>query len=161
VQRPRRARRSRGRAGGVLSRLRSAMGQCWRGHGGRQLAEREKEKRGGPGGVLRFLPCRTAWVGAEGARVDRGDVLEHGYRLRARENSDAHSASDFLDFCLPGVRRNARKKLKFEFLKIFTLGDQHNRQCFQGYFCYNERLSFAEITFQILGMVTILDSKFG
>jgi hypothetical protein len=78
-----------------------------------------------------------------------------------RENSDAHSASDFLDFCLPGIRRNARKKLKFEFLKFFTLGDQHNRQGFQRYFYYKERLSFAEITFQVFGTVTVSDSKFG
>jgi hypothetical protein len=35
------------RAGGLLSRPWSAMGRCWRGHGGRKLAEREKEKRGG------------------------------------------------------------------------------------------------------------------
>jgi hypothetical protein len=28
---------------------------------------------------------------------------------------------------LPGVRPNARKKFKFEFLKFFTLGDQHIR----------------------------------
>jgi hypothetical protein len=120
------------------------VGRLWRGHGGRQLTERKKERRGGPGGGL-----------------DRGDVLKHGYRLRARENSDAHSASDFLDFCLPGVRPNARKKLKFEFLKFFTLGGQHIRQGFQRYFCYKERLSFAEIMFQILGIVTVSDSKFG
>jgi hypothetical protein len=36
-----------------------------------------------------------------------------------------------LDFRLPGVRRNARKKFKFEFLKFFTLGDQHMGQGFQ------------------------------
>jgi hypothetical protein len=65
------------------------------------------------------------------------------------------------DFCPPGVRSNARKKLKFEFLKYFTLGGQHIRQGFQRYFCYKERLSFAEITFQILGIVTISDSIFG
>jgi hypothetical protein len=36
-----------------------------------------------------------------------------------------------LDFHLPGVRRNARKKFKFEFLKISTLGDQHIGQGIQ------------------------------
>jgi hypothetical protein len=56
----------------------------------------------------------------------------------------------FPDFRLPGVRRNARMKLNFEFLKFFTLGDQHISQGFQRYFCYQERLSFAEIIFQIL-----------
>jgi hypothetical protein len=46
-------------------------------------------------------------------------------------------------------------------LKIFTLGGQHMRQGCQRYFCYKERLSFAEIIFQIFGIVTVLDSKFG
>jgi hypothetical protein len=36
-----------------------------------------------------------------------------------------------LDFCLPGVRRNARKNFKFQILKISTLGDQHTSQGFQ------------------------------
>jgi hypothetical protein len=81
VQRPRQARRPRGRAGGVLSRLRRAVGWLWRGHGGRELAERKKEKRGGPGRVHPFLPCRTAWVGAEGAGVDRGEAQQHGDRV--------------------------------------------------------------------------------
>jgi hypothetical protein len=35
------------------------------------------------------------------------------------------------DFRLPGARRNARKKIKFEILKISTLGDQHISQGFQ------------------------------
>jgi hypothetical protein len=35
------------------------------------------------------------------------------------------------DFRLPGVRRNARKRFKFVFLKFFTLGDQHIGQGFQ------------------------------
>jgi hypothetical protein len=43
------------------------------------------------------------------------------------------------DFRLPGVRRNARMKLNFEFLKFFTLGAQHISQGFQRYFCYQER----------------------
>jgi hypothetical protein len=37
----------------------------------------------------------------------------------------------FADFCLPGVRRNARKRFNFEILKISTLGDQHIGQGFQ------------------------------
>jgi hypothetical protein len=65
------------------------------------------------------------------------------------------------NFHLPGVRRNVRKRFKFEFLKFFTLGDQHIGQGFQSYFCYKEMLSFAEILFQNLGMVTVSDSKFG
>jgi hypothetical protein len=35
-----------------------------------------------------------------------------------------------LDFRLPGARRNARKKSKFEFLKFFTLGGHHIGQGF-------------------------------
>jgi hypothetical protein len=65
------------------------------------------------------------------------------------------------DLCLPSVRRNARKNFKFEILKFFTLGDQHIGQGFQSYFCYKEMLSFAEILFQNLGIVTVSDSKFG
>jgi hypothetical protein len=65
-----------------------------------------------------------------------------------------------LDFYPPGVRRIARKKFKFEILKISTLGDQHIGQGFQSYFCYNEMLSFAEILFAFLGIVTDSDSKF-
>jgi hypothetical protein len=68
---------------------------------------------------------------------------------------------DLLDFLLPGVRRNARKRFKFEILKISTLGDQHNGQGFQSYFCYKEVSSFAEILFPIFGIVTVSDSKFG
>jgi hypothetical protein len=40
-------------------------------------------------------------------------------------DSEAHSKLDFLDFCLPGVRHNARKKFKFEFLKMATVVRQH------------------------------------
>jgi hypothetical protein len=71
-----------------------------------------------------------ARVGAEGAGLDRGGLHEHGYRVEANENSDAHSSSDFLDFCLPGVRSNARKKFEFEILKMFTVVRQHIGQGF-------------------------------
>jgi hypothetical protein len=64
------------------------------------------------------------------------------------------------DFHLPSVRRNARKRFKFEFLKFSTLGDQPIGQGFQSYFCYKERLSFAEILFAFLSIVTVSDSKF-
>jgi hypothetical protein len=77
-----------------------------------------------------------ARVGAEGAGLDQGGLHGHGYRREANWNSEAHSSSDFLDFCPPGVRHNARKKFKFEFLKIFTLGGQHIGQGFQNYFWF-------------------------
>jgi hypothetical protein len=66
-----------------------------------------------------------------------------------------------LRFCLPGVRSNARKNFKFEFLKFSTLGDQHMSQGIQWYFCSEERIRFAEILFQIFGLVFDSDSKFG
>jgi hypothetical protein len=49
------------------------------------------------------------------------------------------------DFRLPGVRHNARKRFKFEFLKFFTLGAQHISQGFQRYFCSEEITCFAKI----------------
>jgi hypothetical protein len=57
-------------------------------------------------------PFLMARVGAEGAGLDRGGLHEHGYRLKANGNSEAHSDLIFSDFCSPGVRSNARKKLK-------------------------------------------------
>jgi hypothetical protein len=99
---------------------------------------------------LFFPPFLTAWVGAEGAGLDRGRLHEHGYRVETDGDSDPHSNLIFFDFCLPGARHNARKRFKFEILKNFTLGGQHVSQGFQRYFCYTERLSFAEIIFQIL-----------
>jgi hypothetical protein len=89
-------------------------------------------------------PFLTARVRVEGAGLDRGDVHEHGYRIKTNGNRVGHSSSDFLDFCPPGARHNVRKKLKFEFLKIFTLGGQHIRQGFQNYFCSEEIICFAK-----------------
>jgi hypothetical protein len=57
---------------------------------------------------------------------------------------------DFARFHLPGVRRIARKKFIFEFLKFSTLGDQHIGQGFQSYFCSGEIVGSAQILFQIL-----------
>jgi hypothetical protein len=85
----------------------------------------EGEERGSWARSSSSPPLLTARVGAEGAGLDRGDVHERGYRVKMNENSAAHCELDFSGFCPPGVRSNARKKLKFEFLKIFTLGGQH------------------------------------
>jgi hypothetical protein len=103
------------------------------------------QRRGGPGGSCLLLPCRTAWVGAEGAGLDSGGLLEHGYRIKTNVNSDAHSSSDFLDFCPPGVRHNARKNLNFEILKMATVVCQDTSQGFQNYFCSEEITCFAKI----------------
>jgi hypothetical protein len=59
------------------------------------------------------------------------------------------------------VRRNARKSLKFKFLKFSSLSDHHIGQGIQSYFCCGERRSFAEIYISKLGMVTVSDSNFG
>jgi hypothetical protein len=122
----------------------AASGACWEGagsaaggcgsalaHPGRSASCRKKKVwEGALGAVLSVPPLLTARVGAGGAGVDRGDAKEHGYRRGANQNSEAHSSSDLLDFHLQGVRRNARKSLKFEFLKFSTLGDQHIGQGF-------------------------------
>jgi hypothetical protein len=86
-----------GRGGGVLwvgAGVATLVGSLQRGRG---------TERGGPGGVFPLLPCRTAWVGAEGAGLDRGGLHEHGYRVETNGNRVCHSSSDFLDFCPPGV----------------------------------------------------------
>jgi hypothetical protein len=112
------------------------------------MQEEERQRGGVLGAFLFFPPLLMARVGAEGAGLDRGVVNEYGYRHKTNGSSDLHSNPDFLDFCLPGVRSNARKKFKFEFLKAATVGLYHIGQGFQGYFCYKESLSFAEIIFE-------------
>jgi hypothetical protein len=77
------------------------VGRCWRGHDGQRRADRREAEKGGPGGFFLLLPCPTAWVGAEGAGLDRGVLLEHGYRIKMNGNSEAHSEVDFLDYCPP------------------------------------------------------------
>jgi hypothetical protein len=127
----------------------AALGACWSGlvaaselcgsalaRPRRSASCREKRDReGGPSGVFLLLPCRTAWVGAEGAGLDSGGLLEHGYMIKTNGNRVGHSSSDFLDFCPPGVRHNARKNLNFEFLKTATVVGQDTSQGFQIYFC--------------------------
>jgi hypothetical protein len=109
------------------------------------MQEEERQRGGVLGAFLFFPPLLTARVRAEGAGLDRGVVNEYGYRHEMNGSSDLHSNHDLLDFCLPGVRSNARKKFKFKFLKMATVGLQHIGQGFQEYFCYKERLSFAEV----------------
>jgi hypothetical protein len=109
----------------------------------------EEEERGSWARSSSSPPFLTARVGAEGAGLDRGGFHEHGYRVETNGDSDAHSNLIFSDFCLPGVRHNARKKFKFEFLKIFTVGGQHIGQGFHNYFCSEEIGCCAEILFQI------------
>jgi hypothetical protein len=54
-------------------------------------------------------------------------------------------ASISLDFARQVFDQMPAWKLKFEFLKFFTLGGQHIRQGFQRYFCSEEITGFAKI----------------
>jgi hypothetical protein len=94
---------------------------------------------------LSVPPLLTARVGAGGTKLDRGIAQAHGYSSQANKNSDLHSESRFARFFSASVRRNARKSLKFEFLKFSTLGAQHMSQGFQSYFCSGEITGFAKI----------------
>jgi hypothetical protein len=114
-----RARRPCSRAGGVLSWRRGSVGRRWRGHYGRQVAERKKERRGGPGGVLLVLPYLTAWVGAGEAGLDRGSVHGMATGPGANENSDGHSELDF--FWILPARCSIKCPQEFEF-QIFENG---------------------------------------
>jgi hypothetical protein len=138
----------------VLGGFGLGCGMLWVGAGeGRVVGDVQvagKKRGGSRGAVSSSPPFSMAWVGAEGAGIDRGIVQEHGDRVWASKNSDLHSSFDLARFHLPGVRRIARKNFKFEILKFSTLGDQHIGQGFQSYFCYKERIGFAEILFQIL-----------
>jgi hypothetical protein len=116
---------------------------------------------GALGAFLSIPSFLTARVGAGGTELDRGIVQEYGYSPRASQNSDLHSESRFARFFSASVRRNARKSLKFKFLKTSTLGDQHINPGFQIYFCYHDWFSFAEILFAFLSIVTVSDSNFG
>jgi hypothetical protein len=139
----------RGGLRGVLAGLGHGDGALWVGGGETTPVgnvQRAEGKKGGSGGCSSsFPPCLTAWVGAGEAGLDSGGLHEHGYRAGANVNSDGHSRIDFLDFCPPGARHNARKNSKFEFLKSFTLGCQHIKQGFQNYFCSKEISCFAKI----------------
>jgi hypothetical protein len=141
----------------------SALLACWKGlvsaaeccgsalaRAGRSGAGREEDDwEGALGAILFFPPLLLARVGAGGAGLDRGVTQEHGDSARASQNSDHHSGFDLPRSLSASVRRNARKNLKFEFLKFSNLGDQHKSQGIQIYFCYQEWFSFAEILFRI------------
>jgi hypothetical protein len=63
----------------------------------------EEEERGSWALSSSSPPFLMARVGAEGAGLDRGGLHEHGYKLKANGNSEAHSSFDFSGFCLPRV----------------------------------------------------------
>jgi hypothetical protein len=84
--------------------------------------EEEGEERGGPGAVLRFLPCCSAWVRAEGAGVDRGGVQEHGYRLRVNGDSDIHSELDFSRFSSARCSTKCPQEIQIRIFENFHFG---------------------------------------
>jgi hypothetical protein len=145
-----RARRPRGRAGRVLARLREAVGRLWRIQGGRHRAGR---RGSGRGPWAQFSPSlRFSWLGSGQGALGSTEASPRSMATGQRRTATVITTviTICLRFCLPGARRNVRKKFKFEFLKFSTLGDQHIGQGIQWYFCSEERMSFAEILFQIL-----------
>jgi hypothetical protein len=118
----------RGGFGSVLAGFGLGVGALWAGVGEItpvSIVQRAEGKRGGSGRFPPCLPCLTARVGAGEAGARQRGVHEHGYRARANGNRVGHSRIDFLDFCPPGVRQNARMNFKFEFLKTSTVGCHH------------------------------------
>jgi hypothetical protein len=93
--------------------------------------EEEGEEKGGPSAV--FLSSHVARLGsgqrAPGSTAEVSRRMATGFERARTVIFIVNSIS--LDFRLPGVRRNARKRFKFEILKISTLGDQHTSQGFQ------------------------------
>jgi hypothetical protein len=71
--------------GSVLAGLGRGDGVLWVGGGETMtvgIVQREEgHSEGGPGGFFLLLPCRTAWVGAEGAGARPRRLPRHGYRV--------------------------------------------------------------------------------
>jgi hypothetical protein len=124
VQRQRQVRRPWGRAGGERSWRRGSVGTHGRAHVGRHRAERQRERRGGPGGFLPFLPCLMARVGAGEAGARQRGSPRYGYRARAYGDDVGHNKVDFPGFRPPSVRSNARMNFEFEILKSASVGYQ-------------------------------------
>jgi hypothetical protein len=84
------------------------------------------KKRGGSGGAASSSPPSSrAWVGAEGAGVDREGAREHGDSAGASQHSAAPVILISPRFASASARRNARKNSKFKFSKFSTLGAHH------------------------------------
>jgi hypothetical protein len=87
------------------------------------LQRGRRRREGGPGAV--FLSSHVTRLGsgqrAPGSTAEVSRSMATGFERARTVKLTVESISS--DFCSPGVRRNARKRFKFEFLKIFTLGD--------------------------------------
>jgi hypothetical protein len=77
-----RARRPCSRAGRAWSRRRGAVGRCWRGQAGRQLAERKRDREGGPGGRLPLLHFSRLGSGQRGlgSTTEMSTSMATGFR---------------------------------------------------------------------------------
>jgi hypothetical protein len=114
------------------------------------IVQGEEELGGGPGRTS-LLPSSSHGLGRGWGRWSRSRHRPGAWLQRLGELEQCSTSElDLVRFLSASVRRNARKNLKFEFLKISSLGDQHIDQGVLSYFCYKERRSFAEILFQIL-----------
>jgi hypothetical protein len=102
-------------------------------------ADERQRDGGGPGCFSPILPGLTAgvWAGETGSRQRgaRGCPRVLLRELGRTRDGVGYSASPFTDFCPPGVRPNARKKLNFEFLENSNWGCQDIKPGFQKYFC--------------------------
>jgi hypothetical protein len=81
----------------------------------------EEEERGSWARSSSSPPFLMARVGAEGAGLDRGGSPGMAIGFERARTVVLTVKSIFSDFCSPGVRSNARKKFKFEFLKTATV----------------------------------------
>jgi hypothetical protein len=70
---------------------------------------------GALGANLVVPPLLLAWVGAEGAGVDRGEIKEHGDSAGASQHSAALVKFISFGFASASARRNARKNSNLNF----------------------------------------------
>jgi hypothetical protein len=152
-----------GGLGGVLGGFWLGRGVLWVGAGEGRAVGRVQRRRwlgGGPGRVSP-PPSTSHGLGRGRGRWVRPRRLPGAWRQCLGELEQCSTSElDLVWFLSASVRRNARKNLKFEFLKFSTLGDQHIGQGVLSYFCYKEIRSSAEILFQVFGWVFDSDSKF-
>jgi hypothetical protein len=91
------------------------------------VQEEERQRRGSWARSASSLPFSRLGSGQRGLGSTAASSMSMATGLRRTATVILTVHSIFFDFRLPGVRHNARKRFKFEFLKFFTLGDQHIR----------------------------------
>jgi hypothetical protein len=93
-----RARRLWERAGEVRSWRRGTIGVPWRAHAGRCRAERQRERRGGPGCFSTFFRVPRPGSGQGGCGVDRGELYAYGDELGRTKSASSTVELIFLKF---------------------------------------------------------------